>query len=142
MSSPKPKSMASLVGDYKTPPKQLDRSQVRSFSPGCEKFEKLIDFKKWLDDQRKSTLIAGPSRFTLSSSKSRILKLPSSTPPRNKPPLTMISLKPRKGLISPLLPLDSSPAPPGPKESSAPAQSPGHMETAPPPSYTAAEFIN
>ena len=46
-----------------TPPK------VRSFSPGREKFEQLIEFKKRLDLQRKSTPQPGPSRSTPSSPK-------------------------------------------------------------------------
>ena len=110
-------------------------SRVRSFIPGHEKFKKLLNFKKQLDDQCKSIPPQGSSHSTPSSSKPRILKPPSTLPPRNMPPLTITSLKPRKGLIPCLLPLDSSPAPTASKESSAPTPSPDHtMDTAPPPS--------
>ena len=38
----------------KTPPKQRTPPKIRCFSPGREKFEKLLEFKKRLDQERKS----------------------------------------------------------------------------------------
>ena len=79
----------------KTPPKQPTPPKVRSFSPGREKFEKLFDFKKQLDLQRKSTTQPGPSRSTPSSPKQpRTIRPPTTPPPKSMPPPTFTSLTP------------------------------------------------
>ena len=79
----------------KSPPKQPTPPKVRSFSPGREKFEQLIEFKKRLDLQRKSTPQPGPSRSTPSSPKQpKTIRPPSTPPPKFMPPPNLTSLKP------------------------------------------------
>ena len=77
----------------KSPPKQPTPSKVRSFSPGREKFEELIEFKKRLDQERKSSQ-PGPSRSTPSSPKQpRTIRPPTTPPQRSMPPPSMTTLK-------------------------------------------------
>ena len=82
----------------KTPPKQPTPPKVRSFSPGREKFEKLLEFKKRLDQERKSSPRPEPSHSTPSSPKQpRIIRPPPSTPPqRSMPPPLMSILLPKE----------------------------------------------
>ena len=80
----------------KTPPKQLTPSKVRSFSRGWEKFELLMDFKKWLDQQRRSSSEPGHSRSNRSS------------PNHSTSEIHAILKPPKKGPSLPL-PLDSPP---------------------------------
>ena len=81
----------------KTPPKQPTLPKARSFSPGREKFEKLLDFKKQLDQERKSSSRPEPSHSTPSSPKQpRIIRLPSTPPQKSMPPPLMTILKPQK----------------------------------------------
>ena len=91
-SSPKPKYPP------KTPPKQPTPPKVRSFSPGREKFEKLLEFKKRLDKERKSSPRPEPPHSTPSSPKQpRIIRPPPSTPPhKSMPPPLMSVLVPKK----------------------------------------------
>ena len=87
----------------KTPPKQSTPPLVRSFSPGREKFEQLLEFKKRLDLQRKSTPQPGPSRSTPSSPKlPRTIRPPSTPPPKSMPPPNLTSLKPHQKKGPPL----------------------------------------
>ena len=88
----------------KTPPKQPTPPKVRSFSPGREKFEKLLEFKKRLDQERKSSPRPEPPHSTPSSPKQpRIIRPPPSTPPqKSMPPPLMSVLVPRKRDPSPL----------------------------------------
>ena len=105
----------------KTPPKQPTPPKVRSFSLGREKFEQLLEFKKQLDQQRKSTPQPGPSRSTPSSPKQpRTIRPPITPLPKSMPPPTMTSLKPqpKKGPPSPL-PLDAPPTRPSPPPAAA-----------------------
>ena len=62
----------------KTPSKQ-PTPKVRSFSPGREKFEKLLDFKKRLDRERKLSSQSEPSRYNSSSPKQP--RTPANEPP-------------------------------------------------------------
>ena len=81
----------------KTPPKQPTPPKVRSFSPGREKFEKLLEFKKRLDQERKSFPRLEPPHSTPSSPKQpRIIKPPSTPPQRSMPPPLMTILIPKK----------------------------------------------
>ena len=80
----------------KTPPKQPTPPKVRSFRPGREKFEQLLEFKKQLDLQRKATPKPGPSRSTPSSpNQPRTFRPPTTPPPKSMPPPTFTSLKPQ-----------------------------------------------
>ena len=77
-----------------TPPK------VRSFSPGREKFEKLLEFKKRLDQERKSSPRPGPSHSTPSSPRQpRTICPPPTTPPHRSmpPPLMSVLVQRKKG---------------------------------------------
>ena len=81
----------------KTPPKQRTPPKVRCFSPGQEKFEKLLEFKKRLDQERKSSPQQGPPHSTPSSPRHRIIRPPPTTPPhRPMPPPLMSVLVPKK----------------------------------------------
>ena len=121
-SSPPSKTYAQTTNSPKTkyppksPPKQPTPSKVRSDSPGREKFEKLLDFKKRLDQERKSSSRPEPSQSTPSSPKQpRTIRPPTIPPQRSMPPPSMTTLKPsKKGPIFPLLPLDSPPITPPP----------------------------
>ena len=96
--SPKPKYPP------KTPPKQLTPPKVRSFSPGWEKFEKLLDFKKQLNQERKSSPRPEPPHSTPSSPKQlRTIRPPSTPSQRSMPPTSMTILKPQKKGPTPLL---------------------------------------
>ena len=106
----------------KTPPKQRTPPKVRSFSPGREKFEKLMDFKKRLDQERKSSPRPGPSHSTPSSPRQpRIIRPPPTTPPHRSmpPPLMSVLVQRKKGPIPPPLPLESPPARPSPPATAA-----------------------
>ena len=65
-----------------TPHKQSTQSRVKCFSSGREKFEQLLEFKKRLDQEQKSTpppvswiLAFGNRRSTPSSPKARIIHI-------------------------------------------------------------------
>ena len=126
-SSPKPKYPP------KTPPKQTTPSKVRSFSPGQEKFEKLLEFKKQLDQEQKST--PEPAQVTLSSAKQpRIIRLPTTPPQSPMPPPSVTVLKPpKKGHTQSSLPLKSPPVKPSPSATK-PATSPAATVPSPAPS--------
>ena len=81
----------------KTPPKQPTPPKVRSFSPGREKFEKLLEFKKRLDQEWKSSPRPEPPHSTPSSPRQpRIIRPPPTTlPQRSMPPPLMSVLVPR-----------------------------------------------
>ena len=99
----------------KTPPKQRTPPKVRCFSPGREKFEKLLEFKKRLDQERKSAPRPGPSHSTPSSPRQpRIIRPPPTTPPHRSmpPPLMSVLVQRKKGPIPTPLPLESPPAKP------------------------------
>ena len=84
----------------KTPPKQRTPPKVRSFSTGREKFEKLMDFKKRLDQERKSAPRPGPPHSTPSSPRMpRIIRPPPTTPPHRSmpPPLMSVLVQRKKG---------------------------------------------
>ena len=84
----------------KTPPKQHTPPRVRSFSPGREKFEKLLEFKKRLDLERKSSPRPGPSHSTPSSPRQpRTIRPPPTTPPHRSmpPPLMSVLVQRKKG---------------------------------------------
>ena len=84
----------------KTPPKQRTPPRVRSFSPGREKFEKLLEFKKRLDLERKSSPRPGPSHSTPSSPRHpRTIRPPPTTPPHRSmpPPLMSVLVQRKKG---------------------------------------------
>ena len=100
----------------KTPPKQRTPPKVRSFSPGREKFEKLMEFKKRLDQERKSAPRPGPPHSTPSSPRQpRTIRPPPTTPPhRSMPPPLMSVLTQKKKGPPPPLPLESPPAKPSP----------------------------
>ena len=102
----------------KTPPKQHTPPRVRSFSPGREKFEQLLEFKKRLDQERKSAPRPGPSHSTPSSPRQpRTIRPPPTTPPHRTtmpPPLMSVLVQRKKGPIPPPLPLDSPPTKPTP----------------------------
>ena len=106
----------------KTPPKQRTPPKVRSFSPGREKFEKLMEFKKRLDQERKSSPRPGPPHSTPSSPRQpRIIRPPPTTPPHRSmpPPLMSVLVQRKKGPIPPPLPLESPPARPSPPPTAA-----------------------
>ena len=100
----------------KTPPKQRTPPKVRCFSPGREKFEKLLEFKKRLDQERKSSPRPGPPHSTPSSPRHRIIRPPPTTPPHRPmpPPLMSVLVPKKKGPIPPPLPLESPPTKPAP----------------------------
>ena len=88
----------------KTPPKQRTPPKVRSFSPGREKFEKLLEFKKRLDQERKSSPRSGPPHSTPSSPRQpRIIRPPPTTPPHRPmpPPLMSVLAPKKKGTLPP-----------------------------------------
>ena len=90
-SSPKPKYPP------KTPPKQPTPPKVRSFSPGREKFEKLLDLKKRLDQERKSSPRPEPPHSTPSFPRQpRTIRPPSTPPQRSMLPPLMTILIPKK----------------------------------------------
>ena len=71
----------------KTTPKQPTPAKIRCFSPRREKFEQLLDFKRRLDQERKSTPHPGPSGSTPSSPKQRrTIRSPTTPPPSSMPP--------------------------------------------------------
>ena len=76
----------------KTPPKQRSPPKVRSFSPGREKFKKLLEFKKRLDQERKSSPRPGPPNSTPSSPRQRIIRPPPTTPPHRPMPPPLMSV--------------------------------------------------
>ena len=120
-SSPKPKYPP------KTPPKQPTPPKVRSFSPGREKFEKHLEFKKRLDQERKSSPRPEPPHSTPSSPKQpRIIRPPPTTPPQKSmpPPLMSVLVPKKKGPIPPPLPLNSPPAKPSPPVTAATPSTP------------------
>ena len=87
-------------GPPKTPPKQHTPPKVRCFSPGREKFEKLLEFKKRLDQERKSAPRPGPSHSTPSSPRQpRTIRPPPTTPPHRTmpPPLMSVLVQKKKG---------------------------------------------
>ena len=114
----------------KTPPKQHTPPKVRCFSPGREKFEKLLKFKKRLDQERKSSPRPGSSHSTPSSPRHpRTIRPPPTTPPHRSmpPPLMSVLIQKKKGPTPPPLPLESPPtrpAPPATATSSSPSTTP------------------
>ena len=82
----------------KTPPKQRTPPKVRSFSPGREKFEKLLEFKKRLDQERKSSPRPELPHSTPSSPRQpRTIRPPPTTlPHRFMPPPLMSVLVQKK----------------------------------------------
>ena len=99
----------------KTPPKQPTPPKVRSFSPGREKFEKLLEFKKRLDQERKSSPRPEPPHSTPSLPRQpRIIRTPSTTAPQRfmPPPLMSVLVQRKKGPTPTPLPLESPPAKP------------------------------
>ncbi len=99
-------------GPPKTPPKRHTPSKVRCFSPGREKFEKLLEFKKRLDQERKSSPRPGSSHSTPSSPRHpRTIRPPPTTPPHRSmpPPLMSVLIQKKKGPTPPPLPLESPP---------------------------------
>ena len=114
----------------KTPPKQRTPPRVRSFSPGREKFEQLLEFKKRLDQERKSAPRPGPSHSTPSSPRHpRTIRPPPTTPPHRSmpPPLMSVLVRGKKGPTHPPLPLESpptKPAPPATATASSPSTTP------------------
>ena len=76
----------------KTPPKQRTPPKVRSFISGREKFEKLLEFKKRLDQEQKSSLRPGPPHSTPSSPRQRIIRPPPTTPPHRPMPPPLMSV--------------------------------------------------
>ena len=114
----------------KTPPKQRTPPRVRSFSPGREKFEQLLEFKKRLDQERKSAPRPGPSHSTPSSPRHpRTIRPPPTTPPHRSmpPPLMSVLVRGKKGPTPPPLPLESpptKPAPPATATASSPSTTP------------------
>ena len=132
--SSKPPLSSSKKFPPKTPPKQSTPPLVRSFSPGREKFEKLLEFKKRLDLQRKSTPQPGPSRSTPSSPKQpRTIRPPSTPPPKSMPPpnLTPLKYHLKKGPTPPPLPLESPPPPVATTASTSPSSSPKKRQRSP-----------
>ena len=117
-------------GPFKTPPKQHTPPKVRCFSPGREKFEKLLEFKKRLDQERKSSPRPGSSHSTPSSPRHpRTIRPPPTTPPHRSmpPPLMSVLIQKKKGPTPPPLPLESPPtrpAPPATATSSSPSTTP------------------
>ena len=117
-------------GPPKTPPKQRTPPRVRSFSPGREKFEQLLEFKKRLDLERKSSPRPGPSHSTPSSPRHpRTIRPPPTTPPHGSmpPPLMSVLVQKKKGPTPPPLPVESpptKPAPPATATSSSPSTTP------------------
>ena len=111
----------------KTPPKQRTPPKVRSFSPGREKFEKLLEFKKRLDQERKSSPRPEPPHSTPSSPRQpRIIRPPPTTPPHRSmpPPLMSVLVQRKKGPTPSPLPLEAPPAKPSPPVTAAASSSP------------------
>ena len=78
------------------PTKQPTPSKIRCFSLGREKFEQLLDFKRWLDQERKSIPHPGSSRSTPSSPKQRTIGPPTTPPPCSMPPPPSLTLLKQK----------------------------------------------
>ena len=88
----------------KTPPEQRTPPRVRSFSPGRERFEKLLEFKKRLDQERRSSPRPGPPHSTPSSPRQpRIIRPPPAAPPHRPvpPPLMSVLAPKKKGTLPP-----------------------------------------
>ena len=98
----------------KTPPKQPTPPKVRSFSPGREKFEKLLEFKKRLDQERKSSPRPEPPSFHPFITKTATHHTTTSIYATPKIHATAINvhLNPEKKWTPPPLPLDSPPVKP------------------------------
>ena len=101
----------------KTPPKQSIPPLVRSFSPGREKFEQLMEFKKRLDLQRKST---PPTRtlsihpFITQAAQNIKTSIHTSTKVHPSPKPNSIKTPSEEGTPPPPLPLESPPSKPSP----------------------------
>ena len=104
----------------KTPPKQPTTPKVRSFSPGREKFEKLLEFKKRLDQERKSSPQPEPPHSTpfISQTAAHYQTTIHATPKINATTTEDHFDTKEKGTPPPL-PLDSPPIKPSPPPATA-----------------------
>ena len=123
-----------------TPRSYAAQSKIRCSSPGKEKFEKLLEWKKKFDEARKSAPPPGCSRSSRSSPPSprqRTLKPPLTPPARTMPPPKLTVLGPKKNP----LPLKKKTTTPvcSPLKSPAPSPSPTPMILQTPPSTAASK---